>query len=376
VSLVLVITAITLARSGATLGSIDLGYDARGVISVNVRDDQDGLVRRVAEALEADPRVAEVAVTGGNPLFIRTRAVAAAPGHAVATTGTRYTFVSPEYFSILGIPISQGRGFRPEEGQSAARVAVVSAATAKAFWPGGDPLGKTIRIEPPDGRPTDDLPGYSTVTVVGTVRDVVSGLLMDGRDAGHIYLPTGAAGTRAAAVLVRGRSDRDLGPGALQEVFRLAAPDPEVFEAIPLEEMRALQVYPLQAASWVGLVLGIVALALSVSGLYGVLTFTLNQRTREIGIRMALGATAGAVVRLVMAQSARLAGVGALAGLVVAFVVLRMLNAAIQLRHISLLDLAAFAIGVVLVLAAAVLAAFQPARRATRVSPAVTLRSD
>jgi ABC-type antimicrobial peptide transport system permease subunit len=140
--------------------------------------------------------------------------------------------------------------------------------------------------------------------------------------------------------------------------------------------MRALQVYPLQAASWVGFVLGIVALALSVSGLYGVLTFTLNQRTREIGIRMALGATAGAVVRLVMAQSARLAGVGALAGLVVAFVVLRILNAAIQLRHISLLDLAAFAIGVVLVMAAAVLAAFQPARRATRVSPAVTLRSD
>jgi putative ABC transport system permease protein len=119
-----------------------------------------------------------------------------------------------------------------------------------------------------------------------------------------------------------------------------------------------------------------VALALSVSGLYGVLTYTLSQRTREIGIRMALGATAGAVVRLVMAQSARLAGVGAVIGLAVAFGVMKTLSAAIRLQTVSLLDIVAFGAGLALVMAATALAAYHPARRATRVDPAQTLRAD
>jgi ABC-type antimicrobial peptide transport system permease subunit len=126
----------------------------------------------------------------------------------------------------------------------------------------------------------------------------------------------------------------------------------------------------------VGSLLGAVALVLSVSGLYGVLTYMLNQRTKEIGIRMALGATAGAVVRLVLRQSTRLAGIGALAGGVVAFAAMKALSAAITLRAVSLVDVTAFAAGVALVMAATALAAYQPARRATRIDPSHTLRAD
>ena len=376
VSLVLVIVAVTLARNGAALGSIDPGYTTEGVISVNVRGENDAFARSLAAALSGDPRAAAIAVTGGNPLFIRTRAVAAVPAGGSGAVATRYTFVSPEYFRVLRIPIVRGRGFRVDEARSSAPVAVVSRATAETFWPGEDPVGRTIRIERSGGRTVDDLPEYLQVTVVGTVRDVVSGILMDGQDAGHIYLPIAHDDARATAVLVRGRTEGDLGPEALQQIFKQVAPDPEVFEALPLGEMRDLQVYPFVAASWVGSILGLVALALSVSGLYGVLSYALSQRTKEIGIRMALGATSGAVLRLVVLQSTRLAGAGAAIGLVVSFASLKLLSSAIQLRTVSFLDIAAFGAGLALVAAAVAAAAYLPARRATRVDPSRTLRAD
>jgi hypothetical protein len=222
----------------------------------------------------------------------------------------------------------------------------------------------------------NELPGYTEVTVVGVVPDVVSGMVFDGQDAGHIYLPAHAGDPHVYALLMRPRADRELGPSALQDVFRKVAPDPQVFEALPLGDMRAAQMYPIRAASWIGSLLGAIALALSVSGLYGVLSYTLTQRTREIGIRMALGATGAAVVRLVMGQSGRLAGIGAAVGLAVAFSVLKVLSSAIHMSRVSVLDGVAFSGGLAIVLAATAFAAYHPARRATRVDPSVTLRAD
>ena len=164
-----------------------------------------------------------------------------------------------------------------------------------------------------------------------------------------------------------------LTPEPLQQILKRAGADPEVFEALPLEEVRTLQVYPFMAASWIGSLLGVIALALSVAGLFGVLTYTLTQRSREIGIRMALGATAATVVRMVMRQTAVFAGFGATVGLAGAFVLLQILGATIRFRAVSLLDGVAFGAGLALVVAAAALAAYQPARRAARVDPALTL---
>jgi hypothetical protein len=201
-------------------------------------------------------------------------------------------------------------------------------------------------------------------------------MVFDGRDAGHIYLPTHAADPHAIApadaAAVRPRS-RSLGAaGHLQK----AAPDPHVFEAIPLGEMRDAQMYPIRAAAWIGAILGAIALVLSVSGLYGVLSYTLTQRTREIGIRMALGATGAAVVRLLMGQSARLAGVGAAIGLVVAFGALQVLSSVITLSEVSVLDGVAFAGGVALVAAATAFAAtIRPAARRASIRPS-PLRAD
>ena len=377
VSIVLIVVALTLVRNGSAIGRMKLGYDSDGVLSINVRGEQVGLVPRLAAALADDARVSEVAVTNGNPTFVRMRPVAAGPEErADATLPTRYTFVSPEYFSMLRIPMQSGRGFTPQEAQSGAPVAIVAAATARAFWPGQSAVGRSIRVEPAAGRPVDDLPGYSRLLVVGVAPDVVSGLVIDGPDAGHIYLPTNEASPHATAVLARGRSSGALGPQALQEIFGRVARDPQAFEAIPLREMRDLQMYPLVAASWIGAALAAIALGLSVAGLYGMLSYTLTQRTKEIGIRIALGATAATVVRLVMRQSARLAGVGAVVGLTVAFAALKALGAVIPFKTVSMVDGLAFGGGLLFVAIATALAAYRPAARAARIDPAETLRAD
>jgi hypothetical protein len=135
VALVLVITAVTLARNGASIDAIDTGFTSDGVISINVRGDQDDLAGPLAAGLAADPRVAMVAVTSGNPLFNISRIVAAAPAGGALVKPTRLTFVSPEFFSILRLPLAQGRGFRDDEARTAARVAIVASATAAALWP-------------------------------------------------------------------------------------------------------------------------------------------------------------------------------------------------------------------------------------------------
>ena len=377
VSLVLVVTALTLARNFSSLGALDLGYQTRGQYSINVRGEETALVGRLADVLSADPRVADVAVTNGNPLFIRSRNVAARSGSdSASAVPTRYTFVSPEYFTILHLPIVRGRTFTNDEASGAAPVTIVSEATARAFWPNGSPIGQTIRLERANGRPVDEIDGYTEVTVIGTVPDVISGFLVDGKDVNHMYLPVHPRHPRASALIMRPRSPGELRADALHELFRRTGADAETFEVVPFDEMRDAQNYPLRAAAWIGGVLGAIALVLSISGLYGVLSYTLSQRTREIGIRMALGATAGAVVRLVMKQSVRLAGIGAVVGLGIAFGALKFLSSLVQLKEVSLLNAAPFAIALVLVLGATALAAYQPARRATRVDPAETLRAE
>jgi putative ABC transport system permease protein len=358
ISLLLVVPALTLARNGVTIQNVDVGFNIRDVLSIHVREGNDvELVQRLARVMESEPRVAAFAVSNGNPLFGPPRGV------VLETQGTRaptpFTFVSPNYFATLRIPILRGRGFREDEGRNEARVAVVSAAMAGAFWPGREPIGQTVRVGSSNTQLDDEFAGYSEVTIVGVAGDIISGLIVDGPEAGHIYLPTASGQQHARALLARGRSRHELAP-----------------EALPLEEVRALQVYPFMAASWIGSLLGLVALGLSISGLFGVLTDTLAQRSREIGIRLALGATAGAVVRTVMRQTASLVGFGAIAGLAGAFALLQILRSMVRLAGVSLLDGVAFGAGLAFDAAAAIIAAYQPARRAARLDPAKTLRAD
>ncbi len=177
VSLVIVIAAATLVRNGLTLNRVDLGLETDGVVSVNEPGRSRSLIPRAAAVLAADPRVEMVAVTNTNPLFEQNRQTLVTPVGSASAVATRYTFVSPEYFPILYIPIVRGREFRADEAASEARVGILSAATARAFWPDTDPIGKTVRIEPSTNESESKLRGYGNIVIIGVAKDVVSGFV-------------------------------------------------------------------------------------------------------------------------------------------------------------------------------------------------------
>jgi ABC-type antimicrobial peptide transport system permease subunit len=143
-----------------------------------------------------------------------------------------------------------------------------------------------------------------------------------------------------------------------------------------MKDVLAVQIYPFRAASWVGSLLGAVALLLTVSGMYGVMAYLAGQRTKEIGIRIALGATPAMVLRLVLRHSVMLIAAGLGAGLALSLGATKLLISVIEIPSILFWDTGAAAAGLALVTAAALLAAFFPSRRASRVDPMSTLRAD
>jgi len=169
---------------------------------------------------------------------------------------------------------------------------------------------------------------------------------------------------------------QDIRTDALQAILRNVDANPLSFTILPLDEAMALQMYPMLVASWIGMLLSAIALALSVSGLYGVVTYGLSQRTKELGTRMALGATPAGIVRLVMSQSGRLVAIGATLGLVASFSVLGVLEAVVRLENVTILDAAAFIAATAIIALAAAVASFFPSRRATRIDPSHALRAE
>jgi predicted permease len=386
VSLLLLIVATTILRNGATIRGIDLGMQTAGVISVRENRGSKPLFRSSYDALAGDAGLGSVAVASRSPLF--GEAPRAPLRQPEGMHFPSYAFVSPNYFELFSIPIVRGRGFSEQEAATEAPVIIVSAELARRLWANDDPLGQTLRIyiEPPGRRvPGDTIREMRSVsslneaavpmTVVGVASDTVNGFVYEGVDNGHLYLPTTVNGQHASALLVRGRTAAppiDAVRTALQRVSQ----DPLAFDVLPIDEMVQLQLFPMRAASYVGTLLSALALVFSVSGLYGVLTYTFGQRKQEIGIRMALGASTSAVERMVFAQSARLASAGTLFGLLAGFAIMKLLSRFVRLANVSVVDPLAFATSVAMIAAAVAFAAFWPARRAGRVDPSSMLRAD
>ncbi|HTH03479.1 MAG TPA: ABC transporter permease [Vicinamibacterales bacterium] len=389
VSLVLIIVAATLVRNGRVVQDTDVGFETHSLVSITPRGAtaKPDAFKRAYETLASSPHVAQITATSHNPLTgeLPMSPIRMPDGRSMVPVS--YMYVSPEYFLTLQIALERGRAFAADEARSESKVAIVSAAAARALWPDTDPMGKTVRVwMPPEDRPdviTHDRLVSTTqidkegddMVVIGIAKDVVNGLVYDGRRP-HIYLPTSPGARHAKALLVRGRSVADIRQDVLQSMLQSVDSNPLAFSIVSLDEALALQRYPMMIASWIGLLLSAIALALSVSGLYGVVTYGVSQRVKEIGIRIALGATPAAIVRLVMMQAGRLVAIGSGVGLLVSFSVLGVLAAIVPLQNVSILNPAAFTAGTAIVGLSAALAALLPSRAATRIDPSHSLRSD
>jgi hypothetical protein len=250
---------------------------------------------------------------------------------------------------------------------------LVSQATALRLWPGQNPIGELLRLDQDPRLAGRRVPPYSSVRVIGIARDAINGSISDGIDRTCLYFPTSVSATGNGSLLVRVKGNTEAARRHLDTMLATATPG-AVDQIVSMEDMAALQIYPFQVGVWVIGVLAAFAVVLTLSGIYGVLSFLVSQRTKEIGIRIALGASSAGVVRMVLSQSLRLAFLGIGIGGALALIVSRIFDAEIELLRPY--DAVAYSAGIAVAIAAALAAAYFPSRRAAMVDPASTLRAD
>jgi predicted permease len=388
VSAVLVIAGSTLIHSAIRALRMDPGYDAAHVIDLGLlfpesakytADHKTALIRDLRARLAAMPGVVDV-TTARAPDDGEFRSAAVSlntekPSPQDMKTYLFYTWIQPNYFQTLGISMLLGRGFTAQAGQAEPSI-VVSESAAKQLWPGQNPIGRTLRLGTEGLFHSADgpLPDGPVWRVIGVAHDT-RGVLLDGSDSAQIYLPLSDRYLQNYPLLVRTRSDPALLMNALGPV--MASVDPDLAaRSSTLEEMLR-QTQPFLASTFAAAIAsttGILGLLLAAIGIYGTVSYIVVLRTREVGIRVALGAKKRDILALILSESTRPVFAGLSAGVVLAS------GVAYLLRHvlygIHTIDGISFGGVSLLFLAVALLAALIPSQRALRVEPIAALRCE
>jgi predicted permease len=381
-ALVLLIGSALLVESFQRLRHVNPGYAVKDLYTFQFAPDQPGLRDgpslgalhvRVMDRLRALPGVTDVGVVNNIPLDEGTGSVRVRTDEMSSDAQPvllNLNFTGGDYFRAMSIPLLQGRTFTKEEAVTPNANMMISRSAAEKLWPGQNALGR--RIRPRFGN-QDTL----TFTIVGVVGDVKQN---DWREAGQaiMYLPlTGptpqAWAMGSPAYVVKSRRAESL-KGEVRSLVHEFAPEAPVYREFTMEFLARRSMIQL---SFTMLTLGVVsalALILGAVGLYGVLSYVVAQRTREIGVRMALGATAGAVRRQVVSQGAKVVLAGVIVGVLVALVSTRLLGT--LLYDVRAVDPLVFAAMSALMIGMGVLASYMPARRASNIDPIEALRSD
>jgi putative ABC transport system permease protein len=272
---------------------------------------------------------------------------------------------TPGWFAAMSIPLQRGRLIEPADDKEAQRVVVVNDAFARHFFPNDEAIGKRIRL----GKLTRDFPWATIVGVVGDVR----GFALDEAPLPTMYWPVAQIrGTPALAIVIRTQSDPIELAGAVRGAIAEIDPAQPIYDMQTLDQLVAKSLGQRRFTLMLMLLFGVIALVLSAVGIYGVMAFAVSQRTQEIGIRMALGARAIDVLKLVIASGMSLAGIGVAIGLAGAFAITRLMTS--LLFGVSATDIATFGLVSAALLLVALLACYLPARRAMKVDPLIALR--
>jgi putative ABC transport system permease protein len=376
-SLVLLLMAGLMIRSFAKLTNIDPGMNTN-VMSMRINrspaKSKDGaqnaiFFQTVIDRVKTVPGVQAVGVASHTPfvftedwpLTIESVANAGAQTQSIDTRT-----VSSDYFTTLQIPLLGGQTFGVEDGPQAQPVVIVNETMANRYWPNQDPLGKRIKI----GNLDSKSPWFS---VKGVVKDSAQASL-DREIRPEVYFALGqmAGRYRRMNLEVRTSVDPKSTVAAIQAAIREVDKDQPVYQIQTIDELIRDSIGTRRFALAILIMFAVLALVLAVSGIYGVISYSVTQRTQEIGIRMALGARAADVLRLVLGQFMRLTLVGVGLGLIAAYALTRLM--ASLLFGVTPTDVTTFilvSIGLSLV---ALVACLIPARRATRVDPLVALR--
>jgi putative ABC transport system permease protein len=278
--------------------------------------------------------------------------------------------VSPDYFQAFRIPIRRGRSFTDQDRAGAPAVAIVNRATVKELWPDQDPIGKQIALGRPGGPA-----GPRIITIVGVIDDIRSAAL-DATPRPEIYTPAAQAGSLDQMwVVFRAANGKPLAlAGAVRDAVRQADPQQPIGEIASLNDMADRLTAGRRFNTSLLTLFALLAVALAMVGIYGVTAYAVTQRTRELGIRLALGAQPGQVVALLIQENLGRVALGVGLGLGAAFAVTRVLKS--FLFEVAPSDAVTFGSTAVLLAAVALAATWWPARRATRVDPMIALRAE
>ena len=376
-SLVLLVTAGLFLRSLDKATRVDPGFDPRHGLVATIdlemqgynAERRDVFYREVVSRAAALPGVRAVTLTGNLPLTGRDFGAAVyleGRQRDADGIGVGFTTIWSGYFATLGVPLVAGREVTAADGPSSPPVAIVNETLARRLWPGQPAIGKRLRFGGPD-RPL--------LEVVGVARDgKYSDLTEDSRN--FVYLPERqqAGVSPDMTLLVRTVGDPAAMAPALRGLIRSMDPSLAVFDTRTLEDVIQGQLGKSRAASALLGSFGALALLLASLGLYGVVAYGVTRRTREIGIRMALGAARRNVLGLIVGEGVRLAAAGIVIGLVASALLTRLVSR--FLYGVTATDLGTFAAVSLVLAGVAVAASLVPARRAARVDPMAALRSE
>ncbi len=377
-SLLLVIVAGLFLRALEHAAAVQPGFDERRVDVVNLDFSLAGYTEesarpfvrellgriRLLPGVESATLAVDLPLDGGRMGLGGLRVPGKTPPRGEAFQAD-WNVVEPGVFRTLKLPLVRGRDFADSDTAASPWVAVVNEALATQIWPGEDPLGKQMMVRTDDNK---DHP-LTVVGVTGNARLV----WLTGNVDPYIYVPFAQRYTSRASLLVRTIDDRSALP-EIRTLLRSMNPNLPITEAMRLSELTAIGLVPQRMAASVAGTLGLVGLLLCAIGIYGVTSYSVAQRTREIGIRIALGANRRNVLRLVLRQGFVLAAVGTAIGVVIAGVGSTFLES--LLYGVRGLDPLTFGSACLLFALVTLSASYIPARRATRVDPMVALRSE
>jgi putative ABC transport system permease protein len=378
-SLVLLVGAGLMLRSFQRIQQTGPGLDPAGLVTMQVslpdsqyKEDSQvrGYIDRILERVQGLPGVASAGVVTPIPLsgngwqtgFRKAGAPEPAPGQA---PGTDIARVSADYFRTMRIPLLKGRYFTTADTADSLPVTIIDKTMADRYWPGEDPIGKQMRVQVRRG---PNPPWQTIVGVVGHVKNYG----VDANSRVETYVPYTQGPVGYIGLVVRTRlAPESLGTAVRQAAVAVDANVP-IYRTTTMEQMMDQLAVSRRLSTFLLGLFAAVALLLASLGLYGVMSYAVTQRSREIGIRMAIGAQRSDVLRLVINSGVKLVGIGLGIGLAASLGLSRTL--ATMLFQVSPFDLAAFASVSVLLTLAGLLACYIPARRATKLDPLVALR--